>query len=312
MRQPGSKPSILRPAAGFAGASLLFLAGVAGMFGAAASAPHLGIGLRSQIALGTLLFALPVAAAVAFEPRARRPVLGDAAPGVRTAALSLLLGAALWVASIGLVELQSLVRPPLEEELDLFRRLHAALAPRGALDAIVSLAVIAVLPAVCEELVMRGALLMSLLPFVRALLSPTLRDGPARLVAAALSVAVTAAVFALIHDPVRFLFAFALGVALGAVRLRTGRRSSPTPLSTRSRSRWLRSSTTRRRPTSPGRPWAWPASASVSPSPGPSSGPSVDRPRSRAWPDSRPPRRRWVSGPTRVVALFRCPAILAP
>jgi len=227
MRQPGSKPSILRPAAGFAGASLLFLAGVAGMFGAVASAPHLGIGLRSQVALGTLLFALPVAAALVFQPRARRPVLGDAAPGARTAALSLLLGAALWVASIGLVELQSLVRPPLEEELDLFRRLHAALAPRGALDAIVSLAVIAVLPAVCEELVMRGALLMSLLPFVRALLSPTLRDGPARLVAAALSVAVTAAVFALIHDPVRFLFAFALGVALGAVRLRTGSLVSP-------------------------------------------------------------------------------------
>jgi len=40
-------------------------------------------------------------------------------------------------------------------------------------------------------------------------------------VAAAVAVTLTAAAFAVIHDPVRLVFAFALGLALGALRLRT-------------------------------------------------------------------------------------------
>jgi hypothetical protein len=154
-----------------------------------------------------------VATALALRPAARPPVLGNLATGLRTIRLSALLGAALWLASLGLVELQSLVRPPLPEELDLFRRLHAALAPDGVLDGLVSLAVIAVLPAVGEELVLRGALLSSLVAFL-----------PPRWPAAgpAIAVLATATAFALIHDPLRLVFAFALGVALGALRLATG------------------------------------------------------------------------------------------
>lgn len=221
MGQPGSPPTAVHPFATFAAAFFLFLAGVAGMFGGAAGAARLDLGLRTQVALGTVLFALPVAAALALRPRAARPVLGDLVPGRRIVLLSALLGAALWVASIGLVELQALVRPPSTEELDLFRRLHAALAPSGPLDALASLAVIAVLPATCEELVMRGALLAGLLPVAARVASSFVRAPRVPAAAAALAVVLTAGAFALIHDPVRLLFAFALGVALGALRLRT-------------------------------------------------------------------------------------------
>ena len=221
MGQPGSQPTAVHPLATFAAAFFLFLAGVAGMFGAATGAARLDLGLRTQIAVGTLLFALPVAAGLALAPRAARPVLGDLAPGRRIVLLSLLLGAALWVASIGLVELQALVRPPSPEELDLFRRLHAALAPSGPLDALASLVVIAVLPAVCEELVMRGALLAALLPVAAKGAAAVVRASLVPAVAATVAVLLTAAAFALIHDPVRLVFAFALGVALGALRLRT-------------------------------------------------------------------------------------------
>jgi sodium transport system permease protein len=211
----------VHPAAGLLAASVLFLVGVGGMFGAAYGAARLDFGLRTQVALGTLLFALPVAAALALRPRAARTVLGDLAPGRRTVLLSVALGAVLWVASIGLVELQALVRPPLPEELDLFRRLHAALAPSGPLDALVSLAVIAVLPALCEELVVRGALLTALVPAVASAAATLVRSSLVPAVAAAVAVTLTAAAFAVIHDPVRLVFAFALGMALGALRLRT-------------------------------------------------------------------------------------------
>lgn len=223
MGQPGSQPSAATAAAGsFVGALLLFVAGVLGMIEAGARAAGFGLGLRAQVALGTLFFALPVGAALVVLPRTRRAVLGELLPGRRTVLLSILLGGALWVASIGLVELQALVRPPRPEELDLFRRLHAALAPRGPLDGLVSLAVIAVLPAVCEELVMRGALLTACLGVARQVARAFLR--PPRAVeraAATVSLIATAGAFALIHDPVRLLFAFTLGIALGGLRLRT-------------------------------------------------------------------------------------------
>jgi len=219
MGQDGSsRPSQWREGAVLAIATVLFLSGVALMLGGATQAARLGVGLRTQVAVGTLLFALPVAALLASLPASRPLVLGDLRPGSRPLVLSVLLGAALWVASIGLVELQSLVRPPRPEEIDLFRRLHAALAPHGAVDAAASLLVIAILPAVCEELVMRGALLMSLVPATTSLLGPA---------GAAVSLVVTGLAFALIHDPVRLVFAFALGVALGVLRLRTRSILSP-------------------------------------------------------------------------------------
>jgi membrane protease YdiL (CAAX protease family) len=60
---------------------------------------------------------------------------------------------------------------------------------------------------------MRGALLMSVLPVAASWL------GAKR--GTVVSLVATGAAFALIHDPVRLLFAFALGVALGVLRLRT-------------------------------------------------------------------------------------------
>jgi membrane protease YdiL (CAAX protease family) len=181
--------------------------GVAAMVAGPALAQRLspGLGVRALVAIGTLLLALPALGVLAARPSAWRAVRGLAVTP-RTAATSVLLGAALWVGSIGLMEMQSLLFPPSEETLDLFRRLHAALAPSSVPDAVVSLAVIALLPALCEELVMRGILL----PSLAALIGPT----PA--------VGLTAAAFAVIHfDPIRLLFTFVLGLALGLLRLRT-------------------------------------------------------------------------------------------
>jgi membrane protease YdiL (CAAX protease family) len=203
MGQTGSVSRPLRPIAALA----TFAAGVLGMLASASAlAPH-RVSLRAALAVGTLALGLPSILALALHPPARRAAVGIAGPQRRVLGLSLLLGAALWVLSLGLVETQSLVRPPTPAELNYFRSLHAALAPRGALDAAVSLAVIALLPAVCEELVMRGVLLTSI--------ARPLGPGPANMV--------TAVLFAAIHfDPLRFVFVLVLGVLLGLLRLRTG------------------------------------------------------------------------------------------
>jgi membrane protease YdiL (CAAX protease family) len=97
----------------------------------------------------------------------------------------------------------------------MFRGLHAALRPRDAVDALASIVAIAVFPAVCEEIVLRGALL------------PGLR----RWLGAAGGVLATALVFGLIHvDQVpggtweffRVPFTVVVGAVLGALRLWTG------------------------------------------------------------------------------------------
>jgi membrane protease YdiL (CAAX protease family) len=186
--------------------------GVAAMFGSALLAPRLGLGLRGQIGFATILLAVPALAALAARPRAFGPTLGPGAFGHRAAVLSTLLGAALWVGSIGLMEIQSVVLPPPPQYLDAFRALHAALEPKGPLDGTVSLLVIAVLPGVCEELVVRGVLLPSL----------AARLGPAGAVAG------SAVLFAAMHaDPYRFLFTLTIGLVLGLLRLRTASLGPP-------------------------------------------------------------------------------------
>jgi membrane protease YdiL (CAAX protease family) len=182
------------------------LAGVAAMFSSGLLASRLapGIDLRGQIAFGTVLLVVPALAALALRPSAWPSVLGPAAFTRRTAAMSILLGAALWVGSIGLMEMQSLAAPPPPHYLEAFRTIHRALAPSGPHDALVSLAVIAFLPGLCEELVVRGVLLPSLVRGV----------GPQGAVAG------SALLFAAMHfDPYRFLFTLALGLVLGALRL---------------------------------------------------------------------------------------------
>jgi membrane protease YdiL (CAAX protease family) len=187
-------------------AIVVTILGVLAMLSGPIPGQRLGLGFRAQIAFATILLALPALLVLARVGSARRAAVGTGVVTRRTLGLSILLGAALWVASVGLIELQSLFVPPPPEYLELFRRLHAALAPTGPVDALVSLLVIAVLPALCEELVMRGVLLTSLAVLI----------GPSP------AVGLTAAVFGLIHfDRIRLLFTFVLGLVLGFLRVRT-------------------------------------------------------------------------------------------
>src|SRR5262249_11525487 len=139
-----------------------------------------------------------------------RPVgaaLGLAALGTRHALAALGAGLALWVASVGLFEQQAWMWPPDPSYLEAFRRLHDTLRPSGLFDALASVAAIALVPALCEETLLRGILL------------PSLR----RLMPAALAVLLSAFLFAVIHfDLYRFPFTFAVGIALGLLKQRSG------------------------------------------------------------------------------------------
>src|SRR5436309_2258560 len=91
------------------------------------------------------------------------------------------------------------------------REAWAWTGPHHPFDALVSLATIALIPALCEESLLRGIVLTSLL-----------RQG------AAAAVLVSATLFAVIHfDAYRFPFTLALGLALGLLRLRTGSLLAP-------------------------------------------------------------------------------------
>jgi membrane protease YdiL (CAAX protease family) len=154
-----------------------------------------------------VLLAVPGLLAVGLRHVSTSQTLALSAPGRRVLALCLGLGATLWVASLGLLELQNVVWPVDPEYIAGFRRLHELLYPKGLLDALVSLTTIAIVPAVCEETAIRGVLL----PSLRSALTPSR------------SIAISAAVFALMHfDPYRTPFTLAVGLVLGALRLRTG------------------------------------------------------------------------------------------
>jgi membrane protease YdiL (CAAX protease family) len=203
-------------------------AGIAAMvFGSVGLALRSGLGLRAQIALGTLLLALPAVALLLLRPAWWPSVRGRRPLSIGAIRLCLLLGAALWVGSAGLMEVQSLVLPPPPEYLDAFRAIHQALAPSGPLDALVSVLVIAVLPGVCEELVIRGVFLPSLARALMASRAVSPLGSPPALVVgqgrgAWIAILASALVFAAIHlDAFRFLFTFVLGAAFGFLRLRT-------------------------------------------------------------------------------------------
>lgn len=246
MRTSGSTASQTLPPAL---ALLVAVAGVLAMIvGGTALASWPVLGFRAQIALGSALLALPAVAAVALlRPRSWRATLALGGLSSRAVGLSVLLGSALWVLSIGLMELQATVWPPSPEYLETFRAIHRALKPSGALDALVSVAVIAVGPGVFEEVVIRGLLLPSLRTpssraatvFVSALIPAAILQDPLQsglVIAAGLvlgvlvgglgqagAVAASAVLFAAMHaDLYRFLFTFAVGVVLGALRLRAG------------------------------------------------------------------------------------------
>jgi membrane protease YdiL (CAAX protease family) len=204
MRHNGSAPT--RPLSPIP-ALVVTLLGIAAMFLGATVAARSHLGVRAQIALGTLALAVPALLVVLIHVPARRAAAGEGRITRRSVTLSLLLGAALWVGSIGLMEMQSLLMPPPAQYLEVFRALHEALAPAGPIDALVSLAVIAVLPGLCEELVVRGVLL----PGLAARIPPLV------------AVLVSASLFAAMHgDRYRFLFTFTIGIVLGFLRLSSG------------------------------------------------------------------------------------------
>ncbi|HEY7413247.1 MAG TPA: CPBP family intramembrane glutamic endopeptidase [Vicinamibacteria bacterium] len=164
-------------------------------------------GLRLALAASEITLVLPgLLAAVAFGlPLARS--LGLLPLERRAALLVCAAGATLWAFSLGLFELQYAVWAPPPGYLEAFQRLHEALRPAGPADALVSVAAIALLPALAEETLVRGLVLPALLA----------RTG------AAAAVVVSAALFAFIHlDPYRTPFTLVLGLALGWLRIRTG------------------------------------------------------------------------------------------
>ncbi|HEV7501249.1 MAG TPA: type II CAAX endopeptidase family protein [Vicinamibacteria bacterium] len=192
-------------------AVVAFAAGLYGMGkGGAAVSRH---GIHVTLATAETLLALPSLIALAISGIPLAAGLGLKPVPARTALLSALAGGALWSASLGLMNVQFMLWRPPPEYLDYFRGLHELLRPQTVVAGVLSIAAIALMPALCEETLFRGVLLPS---FARAypvfgLLGSSL-------------------FFAAIHaDPLgqslvfyRLPFAFAVGLGLAALRLLTG------------------------------------------------------------------------------------------
>jgi sodium transport system permease protein len=187
------------------------LAGMAAMVaGLMVMAPR---GLRTALATGELCLIAPGLLIVALSGVPLVDGLGLRPVSGRTVLLSALGGSALWAASLGLMNVQFVIWRPPPDFLESFRLLHLRLRPNTFEEAVLSVAAIAIMPALCEETLFRGIVLPSLarMGFVTALLG-------------------SASLFALIHidtasaGPVfyRLPFAFAVGMGLAALRLLTG------------------------------------------------------------------------------------------
>jgi len=162
---------------------------------------------RITITIGSIMLAVPALLALLLARRSIPGALALRPTDRRTALLAALLGAALWVASLGLLELQYTVWPPPPGYFEMFRTIHEALRPANVLDAMLSVLAIAAAPAAFEETLVRGVVLPSFRPALGA----------------TWAVLASALVFALMHaDLYRLLFTFAVGVILGVVRLRGG------------------------------------------------------------------------------------------
>jgi membrane protease YdiL (CAAX protease family) len=189
---------------------MLFLATAAQM----AASRGYALGLRPTLMAAELMLIGPALVALALRRRPLAASLGLAPIDWALTAVSLSAGAALWAASLGLLEVQSTIWPPSEAFLESFRQLHKALEPRDAMDAVFSVAAIAVFPAVCEEILFRGVMLPSLarsLGPIGAALASALLFGLIHLDAAGDSAAFT-----------RIPFAILVGIGLGLMRVRTG------------------------------------------------------------------------------------------
>lgn len=181
------------------------------------------LGLRPGLIVAELVLALPAVALTRFLHRKPAEALGIRGLAPLAAGLAALCGVTLWAASLGLMELQSSFWAPPPGYLDQFRHLHDLLRPNGVLDGLVSLAAIALAPAICEELLFRGTVL------------PMLQ----RPFGAGAALVVSACLFGMIHlDTIqratgpeftlyRVPFALAVGIGLGLLRVRTGSLVTP-------------------------------------------------------------------------------------
>jgi membrane protease YdiL (CAAX protease family) len=217
--------SIRRTALPAALAPFLVLAGWIAMVGVGSLiGGHYGI--RPLLLISEMLLVAPAMLVCLLANVSARDGLGYRPIPGALVGLSLLAGCAFWVWSLGLLETQYSVWSPPAGYLEAFERLHEALRPAGPLDFLASVAAIALAPAFFEELLFRGVVLPALL----------------RRLATSTALVVSAALFAAIHiDPTfaflglarhdtslalgafyRVPFALAVGLGLGALRIRSG------------------------------------------------------------------------------------------
>ena len=172
------------------------------------------LGIRGVLLMSQVMLALPAVLAL----RAARVWPFDQALSVGGTVRAALLGFTFWITSLGLLQIQQTLWPPPPGYLETFRQLHHQLRPATPLDAAASVTAIGLAPALCEELVFRGMLLPALAAW---------GSGPALLVSAALfggmHVDLTGQGAVLYRVP----FAFAIGLGLGYLRLRSGSLLAP-------------------------------------------------------------------------------------
>jgi sodium transport system permease protein len=157
-------------------------------------------GLGGLAAAEWAFIALPVLLTAQARTGNLRETLAVRLPSARAAIGAVLVGASLWlVLDLFVVSLQEKLFPtPKALDQYLEQLISGSLWP--------TLLVIALTPAICEELLCRGAIARALAGWSRW--------G---------AVLVSAALFALLHiDPHRLLPTFLLGIALGAIALRSG------------------------------------------------------------------------------------------
>lgn len=180
----------------------------------------LGLGQRGALLAGEAALVLPGLGLLVLSGARPGPALGLFRLPAPAVALCLGCGLSLWAVSLGVMNLQTALVPLPPAYLELFQRLHAALRPRDLLDGLLSLAAIALAPALCEELLFRGTVLPSL----------------ARAWGATAGVVVSAVLFGAIHvDSLpdgsllffRVPFALVVGLGLALLRLRAGTLAAP-------------------------------------------------------------------------------------
>lgn len=175
------------------------------------------LGLRPALVLAELALVTPALLTITVFGRLRS-LAGAGRCDAGLVGRALASGGALWLLSLGLMDMQARMWPPPPGYLEAFQSLHAQLRPDGPLDALLSLVVIALTPALCEELLFRGVVLPSF---------------PGRLPALALGA--SALLFGLIHvdstgEGVTFYrvpFACVVGLGFGLLRLRTATLAAP-------------------------------------------------------------------------------------